>query len=117
MKATLVETFRWSGSSKLRGFVLDTEAGVRLPGMITVDLDTPHPGKAVAEYFTSYVTFSKPEAPIHTPNNRVIVGTHGNTTYGPWADADEHEVLAAIVSAIHMLTQSISPPSDSTPSA
>lgn len=101
MKATLVETFRWSGCSRLRGFVLDTEEGVRLPGMITVDLDKPDVGGAVVEYFTSYVTYSKAGDPVHTPHNTLVTNENGSsTTYGPWADVDKDELTKAIDEAI-----------------
>lgn len=98
MKATIVETFRWSGSSKLRGMVLDTDEGVRLPGMVTVDLDKVDAAAAAEHYLTSYVTFSQANVPVHTPHNTLIQHADGsNTTYGPWADVDKEELIDAIL--------------------
>lgn len=100
MKATIVETFRWSGSSKLRGMVLDADEGVRLPGMVTVDLDKVDAAAAAEHYLTSYVTHSKVGAPVHTPHNTLVTNPDGsNTTYGPWADVDRQELIDAILEA------------------
>ena len=103
MKAIPTETFRWSGSSKLRGFVLEADDGTRFPGDFVVDLDNLEASieKELARYFSSYVVHTKVGETPPALYNTMVTNKDGSiTTYGSWGAIDPDETKAALKLAI-----------------
>lgn len=103
MKAIQTEMFRWSGSSNLRGFVLEADDGTRFPGDFVVDLDDLDASieKELARYFSSYVVFTKAGDTPPTLFDTMITNKDGSiTTYGSWGAIDPDETRAAVKLAI-----------------
>lgn len=89
---TPVETFRWIGYTKIRGFVF-SRAGVTLHGMITLPV-----GEELETFDKEWDRYSSTNATVvysdklDAKQNRIIL----RTDWGPFSDLSKGDALAAL---------------------